>query len=392
MGGMVFPIYLDDNATAPIFPEVADTVREALLRYRGNPSSQHALGREARRALDDGRDEVLQLLGARPGRDRVVFTSGGTEANNLALFGLAPSSDGERADNPRPPGMVISAAEHASVERASRVQQSHGWRVERAPLLPDGTISGSALEAMAEDSLDLVSLAHAHGETGVIQPLADLCRRIRARTRVVHTDAVQTVGKIPVHFGDLGVDALTCAAHKFRGPLGIGMLLLREGVPLEPQIWGGHQQSGMRAGTEPVALVLGLRDALALSLRHLAADSLRVAALRDRFEHRLLGEIPDAVAVGSDAPRLPNTSNVAFPGCDRQALVMALDLEGVACSTGSACASGSSEPSSAHVAMGLPEAIWKGAVRFSFGTGHTPDDADAAVARILLVHRRLRRS
>ncbi|HMO85628.1 MAG TPA: aminotransferase class V-fold PLP-dependent enzyme, partial [Lacipirellulaceae bacterium] len=329
-------IYLDHNAAAPILPAAADAVREAALRYGANPESQHEPGRDARRALEALRSRTLELLGAGPG-DRLVFTSGGTEANNLALTGLTPPGAAVH--------LVISPLEHASIARTADYYAPHRWQVGRVAVGADGVGAPAALADALRPETRLASVMLASHETGVLQRVAELAALCRARGVLMHTDAAQVVGKLPVSFRALGVDALSLAAHKFHGPLGIGGLLVRAGVELRPALLGGFQQAAARPGTESVALAAGLVAALEAFHAEAEARRTRLAALRDELERLVLSADGGAVVVGAAAPRVPHTSCLALPGLDRQALVMALDLAGVACSTGSACASGSSEPS-----------------------------------------------
>jgi cysteine desulfurase len=411
------PIYLDHNATTPLLPEVADAMREAALRYIGNPASQHEPGRHARRALEAARRRIAELLGA-ASDDRVILTSGGTEANNLALTGLGgaatslggqfrPSSPGrgdsavadllgasatfDDAARPNAPHLVISALEHPSVARTAEHLAALGWRVDRLPVDADGVVQVAALEPLLRLSTRFVSVMLASNETGVMQPVTEIAAICHTRGIPVHTDATQVVGKLPVDFTALGVDALTFTGHKFHGPLGIGALLVRRGVTLAPSLHGGFQQGGLRPGTESVALAIGLAMALQLWSQEADARRERMTLLRISLERQLLAGDPHAVVIGAAAPRLPHTANVGFPGLDRQALVMALDLAGIACSTGSACASGSSEPSPALVAMGLPEEQISSSLRFSLGATTTAAEVDEAARRILSVVNRLRR-
>ena len=382
---MTAPIYLDHNATTPILPEVASAVHDAALRYPANPESQHELGRKARRALEDTREQIGHLLGARLkglAADKVVFTSGGTEANNLALRGLTQMG---------PPGqLVVSAIEHPSVLEPAAQLELQGWQVDRALVDSDGVVQTDEFAQLLTSETRLASLMLANNETGVLQPVAALANLCEERGILVHTDACQAVGKLPVNFAELSVAALCCTAHKFQGPLGIGVLLLRHDVPLQPSLFGGNQQGGLRPGTESVALAIGMRKAL--ELWHLEADKryARLTELRNLLEKSLLAELPAAVVIGCPSERLPNTSNISFPGYDRQALVMAFDQAGVACSTGSACASGSSEPSPVLVAMRLKEAVIHGSIRFSLGVTTTRAEVSEAAGRILSICKRLR--
>lgn len=405
-------IYLDHNATAPILPEVADAVREAALRYHGNPASQHDAGRQARRALEQARVRIAEILGARTAgmdADQLIFTSGGTESNSLAIHGLLGQSAATlRAGGFNPPAhgatsprLVISAIEHPSIARTAeslplQIPSRAGGFIPPAhqTLGVDslGVIRLDQLESLLTPATQLASIMLASNETGVLQPVAAAAAICRRHGVLLHTDTTQVVGKLPVDFTELGVDALTATAHKFHGPLGVGVLLLRHGVQLTPTLQGGFQQAALRPGTESVALAIGMQTALELWQREADARCERMTALRDRFEQAILAGWPDAVVIGAQSPRLPHTSNIALVGLDRQALVMALDLAGVACSSGSACASGSSEPSPTLLAMGLPEDQISASVRFSLGATTTPAEIDEAARRILNVCNNLRRA
>lgn len=379
-------IYLDHNATTPVLPEVADAVREASLKYFANPDSQHEPGRMARRALEDAREKVGALLGAQMAgmeADRVIFTSGGTEANNLALLGIAALAGAERGH------LVASAIEHPCVSEALDQLQSAGWNVDRTNPNGDGIVPCPAMESHLRPDTKLVALMLANNETGALQPVADVASLCVGRGILVHTDAAQAVGKIPVNFSNLGVHSLSLAAHKFGGPLGIGVLVLKHGVQLRPQLLGGHQQSGLRPGTQTVALAIGLQTALEICQRNLSERAGQIGELRNQFERAIASAFPSATIIAAGAKRLPNTSNIAFVGLDRQALVMALDLAGIACSAGSACASGSSEPSPTHVAMGLEKSVFESSIRFSLAASTTPAEIDEAARRIINVCRQL---
>ncbi len=378
-------IYLDYNSTTPLLPEVAAAMAEAQLLAPGNPESQHFFGRQARRILEEARDGLGALLGAdltgrRP--DRVMFTSGGTESNNWALIGMS----GDLSSGPRAPGRIaISAIEHPSVARPADLLAKRGWRVDRVGPAADGVVRTDRFAELAEERPALASVMLANNETGVVQPVRQLATLARAAGVPLHTDATQAVGKIPVHFRELGVAALTCAAHKFHGPHGVGVLIVRGDVAIESLLAGGFQQESLRPGTENVALAVGMRTALEIAIREQAERHERMKSLRDRLE-RALGVVwPVAVVVGAAAERLPNTACIAFPGIDRQALVMALDLAGVCCSTGSACASGSSEPSPTLVAMGLSDDIVSSSLRFSLGATTTAEEIDDAIVRVSAV-------
>jgi len=387
---MTAPIYLDHNATTPQLPEVADAVREAALRYTANPESQHGPGRTARRVLEESREQIGRLLGARNEgmvADQVIFTSGGTEANNLVLLGLT------RMGLPRagsPGHLVVSAIEHPCVLETATLIEQHGWQVDRAMADTDGVVQPEEFARFLSPETRLASLMLANNETGVLQPVAAVAGLCAELGILMHTDASQAIGKIPVNFAQLNVAALCCAAHKFHGPVGIGAVILQHGVKLRPSLFGGHQQAGIRPGTESVPLAVGMRTALELWHRETLERSDRLTELRDQFESDLLAELPSALVIGSRAERLPNTSNIGFTDYDRQALLMALDQAGVACATGSACASGSSEPSPTLVAMGLEEQTISGSIRFSLGATTGRLEMAEATHRILSVCKRLR--
>jgi cysteine desulfurase len=377
-------IYLDHNATAPILPQVADAMARAYASGGGNPASQHWAGRKARQALEDARESIAAILGASFGSsqpDRLIFTSGGTESNNLALLGLARASPGH---------VIISSIEHPSIVEPAEELRRRGWIVDTLPVSSEGVVEVERLVEMLRDETQLVSLMYANNETGVLQPVRRAAELCAARGVPLHTDAVQAVGKLPVNFAILGATAFSVSAHKFHGPPGVGALLIRHHAPLSAQMHGGFQQGGIRPGTEPVALAVGMQVALEQWHQEHTSTTGRLMLLRDEFEAALRSGWPDLVINGENSERLPQTSNVSFPGLNRQALVMALDLAGVSCSTGSACASGSSEPSPTLVAMGCPAAILDGSIRFSWGQTTTPALMAEATKRILKVCNGLR--
>lgn len=372
-------IYLDHNSTTMLCAEAASAMAPWLSERFGNPASQHRVGRRARQAIEEARDSIGRILGVRQTgmqADQVIFTSGGTEANNLALLGLT----GCLEPGCMPGEIVISAIEHPSVRVPAELLEQHGWKVHRLPVDQSGVVQVEQLEACLNERTRLVSVMLANNETGVIQPVREIAEICQRRGVPLHTDAVQMAGKLPVDFQSLGAGAMTIAAHKFHGPLGTGALLVRHGLRLSPLVVGGFQQAGLRGGTESVALALGMQAALAAWEAEHSSRRERVQTLRDRFEDRLKAICGDEIeVVGQHAERLPNTSCVSFLGCDRQALVMALDLAGVACSTGSACASGSSEPSPVLIAMGCEADVLAGALRFSLGAATTSAEIDEAV-------------
>jgi cysteine desulfurase len=381
-------IYLDHNATTPCRQEVIDSLARAWRDFSANPASQHWPGQLARRALDDARERIAEILGARlagPQPDRLIFTSGGTEANNLAILGVA-----QHFHRATPGHLVISAVEHASIVGPAEHLLDQGWNVEALGVDGQGVVRIDRLDGLLRPDTRLVSVILGNHETGVLEPLPEISAHCGQRNIPVHTDAIQVVGKLPIDFRALGVGALSIAAHKFQGPLGIGALLLRHDFPLDPILFGGAQQSGLRPGTESVALAVGMRTALELWQAEHDHHAQRLTALRDRFEDGLRRTVPGLVVNGAGAPRLPNTSNLAFPGIDGQILLLALDQAGVACSAGSACSSGSTEVSPTLRAMNLSHDVLASSLRFSLGATTTDADIDEAIRRIADVCRRVR--
>ncbi|HTQ40441.1 MAG TPA: cysteine desulfurase family protein [Pirellulales bacterium] len=390
------PIYLDFNSTSPLLPETAAALAEANAAGYANPASQHSAGRRAHGALEDAREEIARLLGANltdRTADRLIFTSGGTEANNLAVLGLTSFAQAgvDLFSHNHPPGrIIISSIEHSSVTAAANFLSQRGWQIDRLAVSRDGVVQLEHLDELLTAASPLgpprlVSVMLANNETGVLQPIAEIVRHCSRLTRTavpVHTDAVQAVGKIPVDFRKLGVAAMSVAPHKFGGPRGTGALLVRQGINLLPILHGASQQLGLRPGTESVSLALGFLAALRAWQQDHDHRPHRLAALRDRFEAGLHAIYPQTIVNGQNAQRLPHTSNVAFIGYDRQALFMALDMAGVCCSTGSACASGSSEPSPTLLAMHLPCDVVDSSLRFSLGATTTADEIDDALQRI----------
>jgi cysteine desulfurase len=379
-------IYLDHNATTPAPPEVVEAMANCYAQGYANPASQHRPGQQARQLLEDAREIIADILGADlspPRRDRLIFTSGGTEANNLAVLGLALAGGAE------PGQIVISAGEHQSVIGPAEHLLERGWRLDTLGLTTDGVVRVDQLSPLLMAQTRLVSVILGNHETGVLQPVAELAAICNQAGVPMHTDAVQVAGKLPVSFHALGVAALSLAAHKFGGPAGIGALIVRDGVPLRPLVFGGHQQSALRPGTEPVALAVGMATALELWRKKRDEYTRRLILLRDQFERSLRSGLPEVVVHGERAPRLPQTSSVAFPGLDGEVLRMALDLAGVACSVGAACSSGSTELSPTLRAMDLPRDVVASSLRFSLGTTTTATEIDEAVRRIVQVCREL---
>jgi cysteine desulfurase len=386
------PVYLDNNATTPLDPRVLEAMVRVWRDCGANPASQHSLGRRARRLVEDAREGIVALLGGQTtgmAADRLVFTSGGTEANHLALHGLL------RAER-RSQGLAISPLEHASIQGTAEFLRQQGYPLDRLPVLNSGVTDLAAVEAILKRAEpqrpQLISLMLASNETGVLQPVQEVCRLAAGPGTLVHSDAVQGIGKVPVHFRELGLAAMTIAPHKFHGPLGVGGLLLRSDVQLQPQMFGAFQQGSLRPGTENAPLAVGFFTAVKICHDESANRRELMSTLRNELQATLQKQIPNSVIIGEHVPRNPNTLCISFPGLDRQALVMALDLAGVACSTGSACASGSSEPSPSLLAMGLPPEVAGSAIRFSVGVFNTAAEIAAASERISTAVNKLRQS
>jgi len=379
---MTTKIYLDHNATTPPAPEVVEAVTRAFREDFGNASSIHAWGQRAKAAIDEARTDVARLIGAEPGD--LVFTSGGTEADNLAVRGVLDAASPARGR------LVVTAVEHEAVINTAKALGRQGRAVTILPVDENGVVLISAFEDALGEDVALVSVMVANNETGVIQPVADLSRLARARRVVCHTDAVQAVAKIPVDVAALGVDLLSMAAHKFGGPKGIGALWIRRGTSLSRVMTGGGQERNRRAGTENVPAIVGFGVAARLARARLEAEALRQAGMRDRLQNGILDAIPGTVVNGASAPRLPNTSNIAFEKVEAESLLIALDLEGIAVSTGAACSSGTLEPSHVLRAMGLPHGRVQSSIRFSLGTTTTSQDIDRVLAVLPAIVNRLR--
>jgi cysteine desulfurase len=379
---MTTRIYLDHNATTPPAPEVILAMSRALGDEFGNASSIHYFGQRAKAAVDEARTEVARLIGAEPGD--LVFTASGTESDNLALRGALDAAQASRSR------LVVTAVEHEAVLNTAKSLARRGRPVTILPVDRNGLVSLTEFEAALGPDVALASVITANNETGVIQPVAELARMARASGAVCHTDAVQAAGKIPVDVAALGVDLLSVAAHKFGGPKGVGALWIRRGTALAGVITGGRQERNRRAGTENVPAIVGAGVAARLARAGLAVDSARIAALRDRLEAGILATVPGTSVNGKDAPRVPNTTNVAFERVEAESLLIALDLEGIAVSTGSACSSGSLDPSHVLRAMGLPHGRVQSSIRFSLGRTTTDEDVDRTLALLPAVVQRLR--
>jgi cysteine desulfurase len=370
--GIDVRIYLDHNATSPPPEPVIDAVARSLRDEPGNASSLHAYGQRAKAVIDEARGRVAALVDADP--SEIVFTSGGTEADNTALRGVLEALEpvGRRR-------LITSSIEHEAILETARHLERRGWTVTRLPVTASGLVEADALRDALTDDTALVSIMHANNEVGTIQPIAELAVLARARGALVHTDAVQSAGKIPVSVRGLGVDLLSISGHKFGGPKGTGALWVRRGVRLTPFMTGGRQERNRRAGTENIAGLAGLGVAAQLAREKLADGAAAIAALRDRLERGVVDTVPGTRVNGDPDRRVPNTTNISFDGLESDSLLIALDLEGVAVSTGSACSSGSLEPSHVLKAMGLVQARTRSSIRFSLGPATTVAEIDFVI-------------
>ncbi|HEY6089933.1 MAG TPA: cysteine desulfurase family protein [Gemmatimonadaceae bacterium] len=365
-------IYLDHAATTPVREEVFEAMKPFYGPRFGNPSSTHRWGREARAALDEARERVGRCLGARP--DEICFTSGGTEADNLAILGAwrALKAKGRTA-------VVTTPIEHKAILGAVHQAALEGAEERMLSMTPDGVVDQKSFDALVDDAVAVCSIMWVNNEIGSIQPIPALAAKAKQRGALVHTDAVQAFGKIPIDAQKQQFDFLTISGHKFGAPKGIGALFIRRGTPLEPLMHGGTQDRGRRPGTENVAAAVGLARAAELALAEREAHCARLRRLRDRLETGILARVPDAVIHGRGAERAPHILNVSVPGTDSESLLMALDLRGIAASGGSACQSGSISPSHVLTAIGVRPDLASAAVRMSLGSLTTDECIDRVI-------------
>ncbi len=376
--------YLDYNATSPLDPRVFDAMTPYLTRQFGNASSFHKRGQAARNAVEEAREEIAGTLGVEPGD--IVFTSGGTESDNLALKGVLRSQATRT-------GLVVTSVEHQAVlHSAQYLASGKKFNVKIVPVGPDGLVDLNKLKEVIDDDTALVSVMHANNETGTIQPVAEAAKLAKVRGALFHTDAVQSYGRIAFDASALGADLLTISAHKICGPKGAGALYVRKGVKLKAVLHGGHQEKNVRPGTENVAAIAGFGAAARLAAQERESDAVRIGALRDRLERGILEKIPGARVNGTREHRLYNTTNLSFEGLEGETLLMNLDLKGIYTSTGSACTAGSIEPSHVLLALGLPEGLARAAIRFSLGRFTAGVEVDHALAELPGVVERLRKA
>lgn len=371
-------VYLDNNASTPVLPEVLEAMRPHFAEHFGNASSIHHHGQETRAAVERGRELVAGLVGGRA--SEIVFTSGGTEADNLAIFGLAHPGD----------HVITSTIEHHAVLNACKHLETDGCEVTYVPVDGRGLVDPADVRRAIRPNTKLITIMCANNETGVVQPVAEIGKIAAEADIYFHSDAVQAAGKIPINVDDIGCDLLTISGHKLHGPQGVGALYVRKGTQLEPMLYGGRHERSRRAGTENVPGIVGLGKAAELAISGFErGEDKTMASLRDRLERELL-EIEGTGLNGEGAPRVPNTTNIYFDGIEGEALVIALDLKGLAVSTGAACSSGAIEPSHVLIAMGLRGERAKASIRFSLGKQNTAEDVDFALSLVAQTVARLR--
>jgi cysteine desulfurase len=377
--------YFDHNATTPIHPTVLQAMLPYLTERFGNPSSIHIWGQEARQALENARRTVAVALGTN-GKDSVVFTGSGTEADNLALKGVLEA----RADGHR--HLIVSTAEHHAILHVADYLERRGCGVTRLQVDPDGLLDPEDVRRAIRPETVLVSLMHSNNETGVLFPVGEVARICRERDVLLHTDAVQSFGKVPLDIDTLGADLVSVSAHKIHGPKGIGALYVRRGTKMLPLLHGGWQERSRRGGTENVAGAVALACAAELMHRDLEDTGRRLGSLRDRLEAGLMAAVPGTLRNGHSVRRLPNTSNLSFPGIDAESLIVALDLQGIGVSSGAACSSGSLEPSHVLSAMGFRRERVSGSIRFSLGRGTTSEEIDYVLEALPPIVERVRQA
>ena len=373
-------VYLDYNATTPVGPEVTAAMMPYFSERFANASSIHSEGQRARYAVEEARDSVARLIGAKPAE--IVFTSGGTEADNLAIFGAVAAK--------RPAHVITSAIEHHAVLNACQQLERDGVDVTYLPVGADGILDAEDVRRALRAETVLISVMHANNELGTVQPIEAIGKIAREAGVAFHTDAVQSAGKLPLDVTQLGVDLLSLSAHKIYGPKGIGALYVKTGTRLEPMFFGGHHERDRRPGTENVAGIVGLGRAAESARALLDESAARIAAMRDRLEETILETVPHCAVNGDRRRRVANTTNITFEGAEAESLVIALDLRGVACSTGAACSSGAVEPSHVLTAIGLTPEQGRSSVRFSLGRGTVEAEIDFAVNAVRAAVEKLR--
>ncbi len=376
-------IYLDHNATTPVDPEVVEAMLPYFGMTFGNASSAHGYGRNAKVALENSREQIAAFINCEP--QELYFTSGGTESDNLAIFGAA--YQGRKRRN----HIIVGATEHHAVlEPAEHLHHTEGFELDLLPVSAEGFPQVDRLQALVKDTTSIVSVMHANNENGAIADLEAIGRIAHEKEALVHTDAVQSVGKIPVDVRKLDIDMMSLTGHKIYGPKGAGALYIRQGIKLSPLFYGGSHEKKRRPGTENVAGVVGFAKALEIARRRMNDDFTRISELADYFADKVLASIPDTRFNGPRKNRIPQTVNISFAGIESESILLSLDLLGVAVSSGSACTSGATEPSHVLTAMGIPKVIAQGAIRFSLGRSTTKEQLDYVIGQLPAIVERLR--
>ncbi|SMB98830.1 cysteine desulfurase [Thermanaeromonas toyohensis ToBE] len=375
-------VYLDHSATTPVRPEVLEEMLPYLKEEFGNPSTLYSWGREAKKAIEEARARVAALIGAQP--EEIVFTSGGTEADNMALIGAA------YANQKKGKHIITSSIEHHAVLDTAQYLQRQGFKVTFLPVTPEGLVRVEDVEEAITDETILISIMHVNNEVGTIQPIQEIGKLARERGIIFHTDAVQSVGKIPVNVDELNVDLLSASAHKIYGPKGVGCLYIRKGTRIQPLLHGGGQERKRRAGTENVPGIVGFGKAAELAGQELESEGKRLKALRDKLIDGVLERIDHVQLNGDRERRSPINANFSFKYVEGESILLSLDMKGIAASSGSACTSGSLDPSHVLLAMGIPHEVAHGSVRMTLGRDNTEEDIDYVLEVLPEIIERLR--
>jgi cysteine desulfurase len=374
-------IYFDNNATTKVDERVLEEIKPLFCELYGNPSSMHTFGGQIGRKISQAREQVADLLGCEP--NEIIFTSGGTESDNMAIKGALAAVPNRRK-------VITTRVEHPAVLAVCRELENHGYTVVELNVDKQGRLNMAELEEQLDDDTALVTIMYANNETGVMFPIEEIAELVTGRGVTFHTDAVQAVGKIPLNLKNSSIDMLSISGHKLHGPKGVGVLFVRKGTRLSPFMLGGHQEAGKRAGTENVPGIVGLGKACELALTNIDQENKKVKYLRDKLENAILKQCPDCRLNGDKNNRLPNTTNISFEYIEGEAILLMLDKYGICASSGSACTSGSLEPSHVLRAMGVPFTAAHGSIRFSLSRYNTEEEVDYAIEKIPPIINRLR--
>jgi len=374
-------IYFDNNATTKVADQVAEEMRPLFCELYGNPSSMHTFGGQIGRRIRQAREQVAGLLGCEP--SEIIFTSGGTESDNTAIKGTLAAAPNKRT-------IITSRVEHPAVLTVCRELENHGYTVVELAVNKQGQLDLAELEDQIDDDTVLVTIMYANNETGVMFPIDKIAELVSSKGAVFHTDAVQAIGKIPLNLSKVNIDLLSLSGHKLHAPKGVGVLYVRKGTRLSPFMLGGHQEGGRRAGTENVPGIVGLGKACELAAKNIEQENSRVKYLRDKLENAILEKCPDSRLNGDRENRLPNTTNISFEYIEGEAILLMLDKYGICASSGSACTSGSLEPSHVLRAMGVPFTAAHGSIRFSLSRYNTEEEVDYTIEKMPPIINRLR--